>query len=66
MNDEEVEKLVYPEFWDQRYIHSAGDEPTHEWYRTFEDLAPFFVKLYEAYGPETNPKLLHLGSGDSV
>jgi hypothetical protein len=67
MNDQEVERLAHPEFWDERYSTAETDAPTHEWFRTFDDLLPFFeANLFAPRGPSTNPKILHLGSGDSV
>ncbi|KAI1074758.1 S-adenosyl-L-methionine-dependent methyltransferase [Whalleya microplaca] len=65
-SDAENERLAHPEFWDQRYARAEGDEPTHEWFRDFSDLESFFdQKLFRVRGPETHPRLLHLGSGDS-
>lgn len=66
-SDGENERLAHPEFWDQRYTQAEGDQPTHEWFRTFSDLEPFFNKrLFKTRSPDINPRLLHLGSGDSV
>ncbi|KFH47747.1 Endothelin-converting enzyme-like protein [Hapsidospora chrysogenum ATCC 11550] len=67
MNDQEVERLARPEFWDERYSTVETEAPTHEWFRTFDDLLPFFeANLFAPRGPSTNPKILHLGSGDST
>ncbi|KAF2626034.1 hypothetical protein BU25DRAFT_345099 [Macroventuria anomochaeta] len=60
--------LGYASFWDERYS-KAGDstEPTHEWFRDFASLEPFFERhLFATRMPETKPKILHLGSGDST
>ena len=60
--------LGHASFWDERYS-KAGDstEPTHEWFRDFASLEPFLDKhLFATRKPETKPRLLHLGSGDSV
>jgi hypothetical protein len=60
--------LGYASFWDERYS-KAGDstEPTHEWFRDFASLEPFFEKhLFANRKAESKPKILHLGSGDSV
>jgi hypothetical protein len=60
--------LGYASFWDERYS-KAGDstEPTHEWFRDFASLEPFFEKyLFANRKAESNPRILHLGSGDSV
>ncbi|KAJ4300369.1 hypothetical protein N0V88_003043 [Collariella sp. IMI 366227] len=58
-------------FWDERYSSKSdgNSAPTHEWFRSFSDLEPFFVKdLFTVPGltPADNPLVLHLGSGDSV
>ncbi|CAK7269381.1 hypothetical protein SEPCBS119000_003539 [Sporothrix epigloea] len=45
------------------------DGPTHEWFRTYRDLEPFLQKtLFERPGcrPADNPRILHLGCGDSI
>jgi hypothetical protein len=66
-SDEEAEALAHPGYWDARYTGSDGKTPSHEWFRTYNDLQPFFSKyLFESYAPETEPKILHLGAGDSV
>ncbi|KAI0017974.1 S-adenosyl-L-methionine-dependent methyltransferase [Xylariomycetidae sp. FL0641] len=66
MSDEANERLSHPDFWDSRYAQSEGDQPTHEWFRTFDDLEPFFTKnLFPTKPPAKHPNLLHLGSGDS-
>lgn len=60
--------LGHASFWDERYA-KAGDstEPTHEWFRDFASLEPFFEQhLFAIRKPETKPKILHFGSGDSV
>ena len=63
----ELERLAHPEYWDERYAEVSPDEQVHEWYRSFNDLMPFFDRhLFQVRGPETAPKILHLGSGDSV
>ncbi|KAG7113519.1 EEF1A lysine methyltransferase 4 like protein [Verticillium longisporum] len=67
MSNEELEKLAHPEFWDERYSTAEADTPTHEWFRTFDELLPFLEpNLFGSRGPLTNPKILHLGSGDST
>ena len=67
MSDEDLERLAHPEFWDERYSVAETDKPTHEWFRTFDELLPFLEpNLFEARPAATNPKILHLGSGDSV
>ena len=55
------------EYWDERYAKADGEEPTHEWYRGFSALEPFFEKyLFIPRKAEAGPRILHLGSGDSV
>ena len=69
MAGESDEVLNKPEYWDQHYSNTEGDLPTHEWYRTSEDLANFFQEnLFDAEGitAQDDPLILHLGSGDSV
>ncbi|KAG8668148.1 hypothetical protein FPOAC1_007521 [Fusarium poae] len=69
MTIEEDQQLSNSEYWDSRYVTSNGDDPTHEWFRSFEHLLPFLGKnLLEQPGrtAQDNPKILHLGSGDSV
>lgn len=66
-SDEEGKALATPQFWDSRYGKSDGESPTHEWFRTFDALKPFFeAHLFQHRKPDSNPKILHLGSGDSV
>lgn len=63
----EAEALATPEFWNERYTKSDGSNPTHEWFRTFAALEPYFQKhLFSQRAPETSPRIMHLGSGDSV
>ncbi|KAI2617867.1 S-adenosyl-L-methionine-dependent methyltransferase [Hypoxylon sp. NC1633] len=65
-SSDENERLAHPEFWDQRYAQAEGDRPTHEWFRAFAELEPFFdQRLFKSRTPDSNPKILHLGSGDS-
>jgi hypothetical protein len=67
-SDTEAAALSRTEFWDERYSKAdEGDKPTHEWFQDFAALEPFFhSNLFEVRSPESNPHLLHLGSGDSV
>jgi hypothetical protein len=67
-SSEEARALVRSEFWDERYAKADGDKPTHEWFRAFDALEPFFEKhLFQARGAAgKSQKVLHLGSGDSV
>lgn len=50
-------------------VKPATDAPTHEWFRSYSDLEPFLAKiLFDRPGwrPADNPRVLHLGCGDSV
>jgi hypothetical protein len=68
MSSEEAQALGRSEFWDERYAKADSDKPTHEWFRAFDALEPFFEKyLFHARGEQgKGGKVLHLGSGDSV
>lgn len=67
-SEEEAQALGHSEFWDARYKNAEGDKPTHEWFRAFGELEPFFEKhLFQGRGEEgKKSRILHLGSGDSV
>ncbi|EXA36446.1 hypothetical protein FOVG_12355 [Fusarium oxysporum f. sp. pisi HDV247] len=65
----EDQQLGLSEYWDSRYATSNNNEPTHEWFRSFSQVLPFLQKnLLEQPGrtAQDNPRILHLGSGDSV
>ncbi|TVY74041.1 EEF1A lysine methyltransferase 4 [Fusarium oxysporum f. sp. cubense] len=65
----EDQQLGLSEYWDSRYATSNTNEPTHEWFRSFSQVLPFLQKnLLEQPGraAQDNPRILHLGSGDSV
>lgn len=66
--EEDARALGRSDFWDARYAKSDGEVPTHEWFRDFDALEPFFQKyLFEERGEEGKAgRVLHLGSGDSV
>ncbi|KAL7908230.1 hypothetical protein GGI35DRAFT_453654 [Trichoderma velutinum] len=69
MSVDEEQVLAYSNYWDSGYSKSNGEAPTHEWYRSFSELETFFQDNMfglPRYKAETNPKILHLGSGDSV
>ncbi len=67
MSDSETKRLTSPEYWDERYAATGSDNQLHEWFGSFGDLEPFFDRhLFQVRGPQTQPKILHLGSGDSV
>jgi len=67
-SSEEAQALGRSEFWDERYAKADSDKPTHEWFRGFPALEPFFDKhLFQARGDTgKSGRILHLGSGDSV
>ncbi|RYP20751.1 hypothetical protein DL767_009398 [Monosporascus sp. MG133] len=66
-SQEELRQLSRPEYWDEKYTDAAEDAQLHEWFRTFDELKPFLDKnLFQIRRPETNPRILHLGSGDST
>ena len=63
------ECLSHAWYWDEHYLKADGENPTHEWFRSFGDLEPFFRKhIFDSPGhrPNDSPVVLHLGSGDSV
>ena len=63
------QELSRSEYWDERHKTSTttGDEPSHEWFKGFENLKPFITThLLEPKRPDENPRVLHLGCGDSV
>jgi hypothetical protein len=65
--DEEGRALATPEYWDSRYAQSNGSDPTHEWFRSYSALEPFFSSTLFTTKPATSaPKIVHLGTGDSV
>ncbi|CAI6336952.1 unnamed protein product [Periconia digitata] len=77
-SEEEAARLGHAEFWDERYAKATSNDtnndddvedkkPTHEWFRDFKSLEPFFAQhLFGVKKPEDDPKILHLGSGDST
>lgn len=60
--------LGHASFWDERYSKADdSSKPTHEWFRDFASLEPFLSKhLFTVRQPDSKPRILHLGSGDSV
>lgn len=70
MADGENEKLTHHSYWDSRYLESdpTNSGPTHEWFRTYASLIPFFREhLFNIKPPNpSQPHILHLGSGDST
>jgi EEF1A lysine methyltransferase 4 len=67
MEETEAKRLAHSEYWDERYAEVGPDKQVHEWFRSFSDLEPFLDRyLFQVRIPETAPRILHLGSGDSV
>ena len=65
MNCEALIELGTAEYWNKRYeIIPEIAGTTREWYRTFDKLRPFLLRVL----PEVDcrPRILHLGCGDSV
>lgn len=65
MSDSVLERLSHADYWDEQYSEVGPDEQLHEWFRSFDDLLPFFQQNLLAR-PGSEVKILHLGSGDSV
>jgi EEF1A lysine methyltransferase 4 len=66
-DDDKSASLAHPQYWDERYANEKEDDKSHEWFREYKDLVPFLEKrLFSAYPPQNNPRILHLGAGKSV
>ncbi|KAF2213431.1 hypothetical protein CERZMDRAFT_39074 [Cercospora zeae-maydis SCOH1-5] len=66
-DNEKAEALARSEYWDVRYAKADGKTATHEWFRSYQDLQPFLEKyLFEPFPAVHNPRILHLGAGDST
>ncbi|KAF1819275.1 uncharacterized protein K489DRAFT_326276 [Dissoconium aciculare CBS 342.82] len=64
---EDQKELAFAVYWDGRYTVSDGEQPTHEWFKNYSALQPFLTKvIFQDRAPEKNPRILHLGSGDST
>ncbi|KAI9693537.1 MAG: hypothetical protein M1820_009189 [Bogoriella megaspora] len=61
------EQLATASYWNNVYRQPpTGSKPTHEWY-SIQDIAGFLeTHLYPTKPSSTSPRILHLGSGDSV
>jgi len=63
-----LEELAHPDYWDQRYRRSAADE-LFEWFKPFKSIEPLLTahlpKPTQGDGEE-QPRILHLGCGNSV
>ncbi|GAP88464.1 putative methyltransferase type 11 [Rosellinia necatrix] len=66
-SDEALAELAEPGYWDARYDEAEPGKPLHEWFRSFADIEEFLKRsLFQVYPAESNPRILHLGSGDST
>ncbi|SPO00077.1 uncharacterized protein DNG_02929 [Cephalotrichum gorgonifer] len=65
MSDAELERLAHADYWDERYSETGPDKQYHEWFRSFDDLLPFFEQNL-LQSPASETRILHLGSGDST
>ncbi|KAI0446339.1 S-adenosyl-L-methionine-dependent methyltransferase [Xylaria telfairii] len=66
-SDGELAKLAEPGYWDTRYNETQPGQQLHEWFRSFADIEDFLkLPLFQAHSAESNPRILHLGSGDST
>ena len=63
MDDEFLEKLAHPEYWDVRYT-AEGEGQTYDWFKSYPVLAVFFTKQIPLSNPL--PRILHLGCGSST
>lgn len=52
------------EYWNTRYISEKDDLSEYEWFRTFDNLQPFFESNLPPASDEV--RLIHLGCGLSV
>lgn len=65
MGDRALKEFGHPEYWNKRYENGLESEGgTYEWFRTFQKLRPFFTRTLPE--PNTKPRILHLGCGNSV
>lgn len=63
--EEEGQALSSANFWDARYANGDGKQPTHEWFKSFDSLRPFFERhLFNTRSEDS--RILHLGAGDST
>ncbi|KAI1293216.1 S-adenosyl-L-methionine-dependent methyltransferase [Xylaria venustula] len=66
-SDEKLAELAKSEYWDTRYAETESGEQLHEWFRSYADIEEFFKRsLFHTHSAESNPRILHLGSGDST
>ncbi|KAK0278437.1 hypothetical protein LTR35_009176 [Friedmanniomyces endolithicus] len=64
--EKEAAELAMPAYWDERYSQSDGVQPTHEWFKSYDQLQPFLKNhLFNVRIPQDQPTILHLGAGDS-
>jgi hypothetical protein len=68
-----LEELAHPDYWDQRYRKNANNE-LFEWLKPFKSIEPLLSAhlpkpvAAEDGGPQQQkqPRILHLGCGNSV
>ncbi|KAI0423550.1 S-adenosyl-L-methionine-dependent methyltransferase [Xylaria sp. FL1042] len=66
-SDKQLAELAEPEYWNTRYHDTESNQQLHEWFRAYADIEKFLKRsLFHAYPTESNPRVLHLGSGDST
>lgn len=66
MVKESLEELAHPEYWDARYSAENEDARVYDWLRKFGTIRPFLEKHLPKPTQHGGPKILHLGSGNSV
>lgn len=64
MAKEFLEELERPEYWDERYSKNDANAKAYGWLRHFSTIKPFLTKHLPP--AEQKPRILHLGSGNSV
>jgi len=65
MVKDSLKELAHPEYWDKRYSADDDDAKVYDWLRRFDTIRPFLTK-YLPPPSDNGPKILHLGSGNSV
>jgi hypothetical protein len=71
VKDDEPKELPLPQYWDERYASAKKENEdgiaaiaSFEWFRTFENLQPFFEKHLPP--ASSGCYILHLGCGNSL
>lgn len=60
-----LEELAEPDYWNARYAKPADSE-TFEWFKSYKNLEAFFAKHMPRADDNAQPRILHLGCGNSV